>query len=675
MGFEKYSKAELIKELNKLKEELNREKQEKEEFHRKLSEQEVHLKERNKELGGIYQITQLINDPGRSVDSVLQESIKTLANSFLYPDISSGRLFWNNKSFTTEDFKETRWKQRVKIDLSHNQGYLIIEICYLEEMPELDEGPFLKEERHLLNTIARELAVYLDRKYAEKQTSLNAQKFESVFNSVQDAIFIHDFKGNFLEANEEACKRLNYSREELFSLTPMDVDEKSHAEKAPGILKHLKEHNRYKGETIHIAKDGRRIPTELNSTKILFEGKPAILTVARDITKRKEYEKELLDAKNKAEESDNLKSAFLANLSHEIRTPLNAIIGFTDLLNDNDLDERKKKEFLSTIRKSGNKLLSIINDILDVSFIESDQVQISNQEFSMNEFLDEISLNTPFEIDAYNKDIELKTSKPLPKDQDVIVSDPKIIRQIYDKLIDNALKFTEKGYIEIGYKAEGKEKVAFYISDTGIGVPDESKDLIFERFRQLDNGITRQYEGLGLGLSIAKGLVNRLKGSIEFHSKEGEGSTVIFKVPARFSQEHLYKKTEKDVLPDLLPGRTILIAEDDITNYFLIEEFLSGTKAQIKHAENGSRALEMCRKGEIDLILMDIKMPVLDGIEAFKEIKKIDTNIPVIALTAYAYENDKKRLLNQGFDGYLSKPVDQEELIQMVEEVMSREKN
>ena len=669
---DKYSRKELTDEILKLREELKKEKQEKEELNRQSSESNFQLRERHKELGGIYQITQLINDPDRSVDAVLQEAIKILAKSYLYPDISCGRLLWNNETFITEGFKETEWKQRVEIDLSPNTGTLTIEIYYLKEMPELDEGPFLNEERNLLDTVARELAVFLNRKLAEEETNLNAQKFISVFNSVQDAIFIHDFEGNFLEVNEEACTRLNYSKDELLSLTPMDIDEKTHAEKAPRIFKSLNKHGRYKGETIHITKEGRKIPAELNANKITFEGKPAILNVARDITQRKQYEKDLLEAKNKAEESDKLKSSFLANLSHEIRTPLNGILGFTDLLESEHLDENKKKDFLRTIKESGHKLLSIINDILDVSFIESDQVQINHQEFSLNELLDQISSKTQSDIGKTHKEIELIVNKHFRNGQDVISSDPKIIYQIYDKLIDNALKFTDKGFLEIGYKATDQENITFYVSDSGIGVPEESKDLIFERFRQLDNKITRQFEGLGLGLSIAQGLVKRLGGRIEFQSKENEGSKVLFTLPVRTSEKQSSEEENKQDLPEGMSNRTILIAEDDITNFSLIKEFLSDTKANIEHAENGSEAIEFYkRSGKIDLILMDIKMPVLDGIEAFKEIKKLNSNIPIIALTAYAYENDKKRLLQNGFDGYISKPVDQKELIQLVEEVMA----
>jgi PAS domain S-box-containing protein len=675
MDFKQYDRNDLINEINRLRQNLKEQTAHTEDVRRKCSRQQDELKERNKELKGIYQITQLINNPEKPVSSVLQKSIEILANSYLYPVNSCGRLSWNNQVYITKGFIETRWKQQAEIDLSGNNGVLAVEIFYTRELPEGDEGPFLDEEQRLLDAASQELAVFLDRRIAEQQITLNTQKLISIFNSVQDAVFIHDLEGNFLEVNKEACRRLNYSRKELLSLTPMDIDEKSYAERAPRIFKKLDKHGQYKGETLHITKDGKKIPTELNSNKISFDGKEAILTVARDITERKEYEKELIEAKNKAEESNRLKSSFLANLSHEIRTPLNVILGFTDLLDQEEpVDAKKKKDFLQNIKNSGNSLLSIINDILDISFIESNQVQTDHQAFSVGDLLDQVSSKARAEIETSHKDLALKINKELKDEDDVVYSDPQMIHKIYEKLLDNALKFTENGYIEIGCRPADKGNIEFWVSDSGIGVPEDLRDLIFERFRQAEDGITRQYEGLGLGLSIAKGYVDRLEGKIAFHSKEGEGSTVRFILPVQKSDDETREPEENSLSAGHLSGQTILIAEDDFPNYSLMKEFLAMTDVKIRYAENGAHAVELFREGGVDLILMDIKMPVLDGIEACKKIKESSPSVPVIALTAYAYENDKKRFLARGFDGYLSKPVEQEELIQKVEAVLS-EKN
>ncbi|MGM0498525.1 MAG: PAS domain-containing hybrid sensor histidine kinase/response regulator [Bacteroidota bacterium] len=660
-------------EFDNLQAQLEEEKQRSKNLENKLSERAFQLKEREKELTGIYRITQLINDPNNTIDSVLEEAAVILSESYLYPEKACAKITWDGKAFTTKNFKKTEWEQSVYQELEQAQGSLSISVFYTEELPVLDEGPFLRNERELLETIAKELAVYLHRNQAEINTELKEQEFESVFNSVLDAIFIHDLEGNFVEVNNEACRRLNYSRDEIRSMTPMDLDEKSYAEKAPRIFKKLDKNGHYKGETIHVTKDGIKINTELNSTKISYKGKPAILTVARDITDRKQYEDELLTAKKKAEESDRLKSSFLANLSHEIRTPLNAILGFAGLLNMENLKESEKKDFIVMIKEAGNKLLNIINDIMDISFIESGQIKLDKQEFSLNAMIDNLQEEIRSKMDTSNKNIEITTYKHFEDGEDFFVSDHDKVHQIYSKLLDNALKFTKTGYIEFGYTYNEEDYIEFYVEDTGIGISEEIKSTIFERFRQGDYGMERQYEGLGLGLSIARGLVEQLGGSIEINSQVNTGATITFRLPYQASKKPSPDR-EKSVPTTDISGKKILIAEDDLSNFLLLRQLLNDTNTEIIHAENGAEAVECCKESdEIGLILMDIKMPVMDGIEALSKIRKINPGIPVIALTAYAYENDKKRLLDKGFDQYLSKPIDKNDLIKVIDETHKSE--
>lgn len=430
------------------------------------------------------------------------------------------------------------------------------------------------------------------------------------------------------------------------------------------------EENSFKGETLSLTREKREIPTEINASKIFYKGKPAIITVARDITKRKQHENELFLAKEKAEESDNLKSSFLANLSHEIRTPLNAILGFSELLNANSLEADKRQLFIDTIKESGNKLLSVINDILDISFIESGQVQLDTQKFSLNSMIDDLWDKTRRTIDHTGKNIELKVNKYFADGEDYFVSDPAKIQQIYYKLLNNALKFTKTGYIEFGYDYSGEGHFNFYVKDTGIGVPGKSKSVVFERFRQLEGGMTRGFEGLGLGLSIARGLIHQLGGSIDLDSRVNEGTTITFQLPYQPDERHSPKK-EQAVFTNNVARKKILVAEDDLTNFLLVKEILIDAGNEIIHAEDGEKAVKICEKSDdIDLVLMDIKMPVMDGVEALSKIKASNPGIPVIALTAYAFENDKNKLLDEGFDGYLSKPIDQHELIQAIDEVV-----
>lgn len=631
-----------------------------------LEEKKFQLVERNKELGCIYQITQLINDPENMPGFVLAESIKTLSQSYLYSDVCCGRILLGNDEFRTDNFQKSQWRQYTEIGLKEKQDSLKIEIYYLEEKPKRDDGPFLSEEKKLLETVAMELATFLDRKMAVEETRISAETFKSVFNSLQDPVFVHDFKGNMIEVNKMACEKLNFTKEELLQKTPMDIDDPAFSKEAPLVFKIIDDQGWFRGETVHISKDGKKIPAELNSSKVQYQGKPVILTIARDITERKQYEQDLLKAKDEAEQSTRLKSAFLANLSHEIRTPLNAILGFSDLLNKQELSDEKKREFVSTIQQSGQNLLSIMDDILDLSMIESNQVEVEKKHFSLNNLVEQLVAETRSNIELTGKDIECISYKSLSDDNDLIESDYDKIQQIYQVLLDNALKFTDKGTIEVGYTVKSSDHIDFFVKDTGVGIPGESKELVFERFRQVDQSITRKYEGLGLGLSIADGLVKQLGGSISVVSQIQQGSDFTFSLPVKHSHQ-LETETKKEVSKADLTGKTILVAEDDKMNFLLVKEFLIDTNADIKHAENGVEAVNFCKSNKVDLVIMDIKMPLLDGIEAFNKIKDLQPDLPIIAFTAHAYENDKQRLLQKGFDQYISKPVKQDELRALVQ--------
>lgn len=672
MGIKADNREKLTQQIDELQAELEKQKQKTNQLEEELAGKKFNLKERTKELAGIYNITQLINDPVNPTDHILNQSIEIICSSYLYPEICCGRILLDGRVFATDNFQETPWKQDTSSNLSRHKGPLHIEVYYLEEMPERDEGPFLREEKNLLITVANELAVCLDRKKAERETFEKAQRFRSLFDSVQDGIFIHDLEGHMLEVNREACRRLNYSRQELLGMTPMDIDDSVYSARVPEILDQIKKEGHYKGETVHLTKGQERIPTELNANIIDFDGKKAVITVARDITERKNHEKDLVNAKEKAEESARLKSSFLANLSHEIRTPLNAILGFADLLNAPQTQEGKKQEYVETIKESGNKLLTIIDDILDISMIESNQVQLDHQAFGLNNLLEEMGAHLEEKIQFSQKKIELKTEKHLENGSDLAYSDPQKIHHVFSKLADNAVKFTPEGTIKIGYMVD-EGFIRFYVSDTGIGVPEEAKNMIFQRFRQLESGMTRRFEGLGLGLSIARGLVNTMEGHIDFQSVLNQGSTVTFSIPYKKQEEEVSTGKEVNDVHTDISKKTVVVAEDDPTNYYLIREYLADTRAEIRHAEDGRQVVEMCRQQEkIDLILMDIKMPVMDGITALKKILKFRSDIPVVALTAYAYQNDKKSLLEEGFDGYLSKPLDQGELLTQVKKMLTQ---
>ena len=369
----------------------------------------------------------------------------------------------------------------------------------------------------------------------------------------------------------------------------------------------------------------------------------------------------------KAMESDRLKSAFLANISHEIRTPLNAILGFSALLQNDCSDMERSKEFLIHIQKAGKNLLALINDVLDISRLDTDQLTIKKEFHNLDEILDQVIRKAEKEEILRSKP-ELKlVGKSVPgEDSCRIETDRLRLEQIMQKLIDNAIRFTEKGTIEIGKKLlnEGDGNVVeLYVKDTGIGIPADMHDKIFERFRQVQRDHFQ--EGAGLGLSLARGIAEKLGGSIRLKSEEGKGSTFYVSIPCtvRDSAEAGVEGTDER---GGLSGKLIYIAEDTRTSYLFLEEVLRPSGPVIKQAEDGVELLRMIDEREPDLVLLDIRMPVMDGYEAIREIRKKKYKFPVIAQTTFAEADEREAILKAGCDGYIAKPIKPAELIEAI---------
>jgi PAS domain S-box-containing protein len=362
-------------------------------------------------------------------------------------------------------------------------------------------------------------------------------------------------------------------------------------------------------------------------------------------------------AKEKAEESDKLKSAFLANMSHEIRTPMNAIIGFSELLTDRTISREKTDEYLRLINSGCQQLLCIINDIIDISKIEAEQVPLHLETVNLNNVLDE--LYKIYKIQAETKSLNFVYLNDPANDKITIRTDKNRIMQVFGNLLNNAIKFTNKGKIEYGFSVK-ENFIKFHVKDTGIGIAPENHSLIFERFRQVDSTYTRNYGGNGLGLSIAKALVEKLGGTITLRSELGKGSTFFVSIPF-YKSIKIQEKKEVDHENFILPAwneKTILIAENELNNYYYLKEILSDTSVKILHARNGEEAVNLVRENQaINLILMDIKMPVMDGYEAMRLIKAHNPDIPVLAITAYAMSDDMEIVMKEGFDSYISKPI------------------
>lgn len=406
---------------------------------------------------------------------------------------------------------------------------------------------------------------------------------------------------------------------------------------------------------------------EMSSSPIVdANGKiSGLLIVCRDITERKIADMELLEAKEKAEESDRLKTAFLHNISHEIRTPMNAIIGFSSLLSEPDLTDETRRPFVDHIMDSSNHLLAIVNDIMEISNIEAGILKINESSININSLLNK--LYTRFISKASKKGLQLNYSTTLFRENAEIKTDSAKLTDILSNLLDNALKFTDKGRIDYGYNLK-KDFLEFYISDTGIGIPRNQHERVFDRFYQLDNSKARVHEGTGLGLSICKGYVEFLGGKIWVSSEEQRGSTFSFTLPYIKAAEGHEKadRQEHSGKPAFAEDKTILIAEDEENNYLLMVEYLSKLNMKTIWATDGVKAVDLFRtSGKIDLVLMDIRLPEMDGYSAAKEIKAMDPRVPVIAQSAYEF--DKSQALKSGCSDFMSKPFTREELIQIVQ--------
>ncbi|MBN1598841.1 MAG: PAS domain-containing protein [Bacteroidales bacterium] len=404
------------------------------------------------------------------------------------------------------------------------------------------------------------------------------------------------------------------------------------------------------------------------------EGKPyRLVGIASDITEQKDFEDALRIAKEQAQESDKLKSTFLANISHEIRTPMNGIVGFAELISREDLDPETRANYVSIMKKSSEQLICIIDDIIDFAKIESNQIRIAQDVVNINRLLDQLFVFYEKQLITASKDsVTLLVEKGLRDEEAEVLTDENRTRQVLSYFLDNAVKYTSEGFIKFGY-ARSDTKIEFFIQDSGIGIEKDKLEIIFERFRQGDEGHTRKYGGTGLGLPIAKGLVNLLGGSITVESESGVGSTFRFTVPyiteqktadgtgAQFDIEEKYNWKDK----------LVLVAEDDELNYEYMKVLLEPTEVKTIRAKDGSQAVKMCSNLNFDIILMDIRLPVLNGIQATQHIREMGIKTPIIAQTAFAMDDDERRCLEAGCDKYISKPISKEKLFEMMDELLS----
>jgi signal transduction histidine kinase/CheY-like chemotaxis protein len=524
------------------------------------------------------------------------------------------------------------------------------------------------EEKVIERTL--NLSYEIDR---HKRTETELKKNEERWNKAQDVAKIgnwdYDLKSHKVWGSKQAFKIFRYhkSTKELTASSLLEYIHPNDTKKVINAIGKLKK----EGKKLHISfklnknnSNERIVALKAELVYNLDLHPIKISGTIQDITNRERAKRELITAKEKAEESDQLKSAFLSNMSHEIRTPMNAIIGFSDLLKEENIEDGTKKEYIKLIQSNSLKLLNLIDDIIDIAKIEANQIKIRESEILLHQLLDE--LYKTFKSKTNSK-INLILKKVEDYNEISMMADGFRLQQVLTNLLSNAFKFTDQGNIEFGYTIKDKF-IEFFVSDTGIGISKDSHNIIFDRFRQIDNTGNRLYGGTGLGLSICKCIIELLNGKIWLESKIGGGSTFYFTIPFKSNLKRITKKNKKRTEKKFnWDKKIILIAEDEHDSFILLQTILKRTNVNIIHAKTGKQAIEYFENEKnIDLVLMDIQMPEMNGLEATEKIKSIKSDIPIIVQSAFALPGEKQKCIETGCDNYIAKPINRMALLTLL---------
>jgi PAS domain S-box-containing protein len=511
-----------------------------------------------------------------------------------------------------------------------------------------------------------------ERKKAESAILESEKRYHELFLNNPIPTYILDTETlEFVEINDACIENYGYSREEFTHLTLKDL---RLPEDQPTLIQSLietGENDLHLPVVYHLRKNGEVFPVEIISHFILQkDGRKTRLVLATDISERTKAAEQMKIAKEKAEASDKLKTSFLNNISHEVRTPINGIIGLAELILQDGLSAAEKKDVVNMVHESSDRLIGTITNYMDISLLTSGSMTINIRGFNPSNILRDIY--NKFEKMCSVRSLDLILEIPENKKNISLDSDPEILEKILSHFMDNAIKFTESGSIKLGFTIIDKN-IEFYVKDSGIGISEKSLSNIFRSFVKDDNDTARISEGSGLGLAIAKGMAEISGGVVHVISSPGEGSTFFLKMLMSDKLiESSSVKNKNNTIVDT-GKNTILIAEDDEINFFYLNALLRQvTGSEIIRAENGREAIEFIKvNNDIKLVLMDIKIPEIDGLEATHKIKLINPNIPVIAITAYAMTGDEERVLAAGCDGYLSKPISKEKLLFKIAEFVN----
>ncbi len=542
------------------------------------------------------------------------------------------------------------------------------------------DTPILNEQGELTGILGISTDISA-RKQAEEALKESEERYRGFIDNIQAGVVIHDANTSILVNNKKASELLGLSDEQLKGKKAFDSDWHF-----TNINNRILRFEEYPVNLIQKTKEpikdyvvGVNRPATNDKVWLMVNGFPVVENSGNiseiiisfiDFTSHKNAEDELIKAKEKAEESDRLKSAFLANMSHEIRTPMNGILGFTNLLKEPGLSGKDQQKFIDIIEKSGNRMLSTINDIIDISKIEASQVDVIISDINLNKQMDE--LLEFFLSEAKKKNIKLSITKKVPDQQANFKSDKEKLNSILTNFIKNAIKYTHAGSIEFGYSINKKAKqneLEFYVKDTGIGISTERQKAVFSRFVQADIEDRQVYEGSGLGLAISKAYVEMLGGKIWVESKEGVGSQFYFTLPYNTNNKQIREKNTGNSNKPLSvkKGLKVLIVDDDEFAVTYLSTILKEYGKDMLVAKTGIEAVDICRDNpDIDVVLMDIKIPGIDGYEATRQIREFNKEVFIFAQTAYAQSGDREKSIQAGCDDYISKPINKEKLLEII---------
>ncbi len=537
---------------------------------------------------------------------------------------------------------------------------------------------FSDDDVRLFSACSDQIANAIERKKLDTTIRDSEELYRAFFEDNHSVMFIIDpSNGSLEDATNAAAKFYGYTRNEMKSKTVFDLNQLS-KDMMISKMEEAKKNRLSKFIFQHRLADGQIRDVEVFSGPFKFKGKTRLISIIHDITQRLKYERELSKAKEAAVLASKTKDEFLANISHEIRTPLNGVMGMLQVMNSADLN-KEHRNCINVALQSSRNLLRVLDDILDLSKVEMGTLDILEENFSLRDLLSEcLAL---FELQAGEKGINL--SYTIDQDiKDRYLGDEGRIRQILFNLTGNAIKFTDHGSVTVKVSSEagiseGRRRLSFTVTDTGIGIPENSLDRIFDSFTQVDGSLSRKYKGAGLGLSIVKRLVELMGGSIGIKSSLGKGTSVTVTIKLKTAPE---VKPDKNIMPEItgtVAKLKVMLVEDEMVNRMMARKLLERMGHEVLCAGNGAECIEMIGSNNVDAILMDIQMPIMDGLEATRIIRTSEDlikvrDIPIIALSAHANKESKTSALEAGVNGYLCKPFEMKDLEKILVETVQR---